>query len=133
MVSVALTEWKPFKISEDVAVPRGRLLELIRRVREIGRQHGIATASYGHAGDGNLHANLLFDSLDARQAGEAAVAEVIDAALQLGGTITGEHGVGLAKKRFLAKEQGAEELSLQRRLKKAFDPDDLLNPGKIFE
>ena len=132
LVSVALGEWKPFKISEDVAVPRGKLLELIRRVRQIGEKHGIATASYGHAGDGNLHANLLFDTLEARQQGEAAVAEVIDAALALGGTITGEHGVGLAKRRFLAHEQGAAVLALQRRLKAAFDPDDLLNPGKIL-
>jgi glycolate oxidase len=115
-----------------VAVPRGKLIELIRRVRQIGKAHGIVTASYGHAGDGNLHANLLFDSLEARHAGEAAVAEVMDAAISLGGTITGEHGVGLAKKQFLAHEQGAAELALQRRLKAAFDPDDLLNPGKIL-
>ena len=132
LVSVALTEWKPFKISEDIAVPRGRLLELIRKVRQIGEAHGIATASYGHAGDGNLHANLLFDTLEQRHAGEAAVAEVIDAAIAMGGTITGEHGVGLAKRRFLAHEQSPAVLALQRRLKAAFDPDDLLNPGKIL-
>ena len=132
LVSVALTEWKPFKISEDVAVPRGKLVELIRRVRDIGVRHGITTASYGHAGDGNLHANLLFDSQEARDAGEAAVAELMEAAVSLGGTITGEHGVGLAKRRFLVREQGEEAVALQRRLKAVFDPDDLLNPGKIF-
>ena len=132
LVSVALGEWKPFKISEDVAVPRGQLVELIRRVREIGQRHGISTANYGHAGDGNLHVNLLFDSREQREAGESAVAEVIEAAIALGGTITGEHGVGLAKRRFLAREQGAAVIALQRRLKASFDPEDLLNPGKIF-
>jgi glycolate oxidase len=132
LVSVALTEWKPFKISEDVAVPRGKLVELIRKVREIGARYGIATANYGHAGDGNLHVNLLFDTKEQREANEHAVEEVMDAAIALGGTITGEHGVGLAKKRFLGREQGAAVLALQRRLKAAFDPDDLLNPGKIL-
>ncbi len=132
LVSVALGEWKPFKISEDVAVPRGRLVDLIRKVREIGLRHGIATANYGHAGDGNLHVNLLFDSKEARVAGEAAVAEVMEAAIALGGTITGEHGVGLAKRRFLVREQGEALVALQRRLKATFDPDNLLNPGKIF-
>ena len=105
---------------------------MIREVTAIGVKHGIATANYGHAGDGNLHVNLLFDSREQREAGESAVAEVIEAAIALGGTITGEHGVGLAKRRFLAREQGAAVIALQRRLKASFDPEDLLNPGKIF-
>ena len=132
LVSIALTEWKPHKISEDVAVPRGQLLELIRRERALGERRGITTACYGHAGDGNLHVNLLFDTREAREAGEDAVAEVIETALALGGTITGEHGVGLAKKRFLLREQGIQVLELQRKLKEAFDPEGLLNPGKIL-
>ena len=132
MISTALTAIRPFKISEDVAVPRGKLIELIARVREIGLRHGLPTASYGHAGDGNLHANLLFGSLEERERGHAAVDELLQAAIDLGGTITGEHGVGLAKRAFLPREQGATVIALQKRLKTAFDPDDLLNPGKIF-
>src|SRR5438094_641456 len=132
MTSVALTEIRPFKISEDVAVPRGQLVEMIRAVRRIGENHGFATASYGHAGDGNLHVNLLFASADERLRGEGAIDEVIETAIRLGGTITGEHGVGLAKRRFLRKEQGEAVVALQKRLKRAFDPEDLLNPGKIF-
>ncbi|HYR20778.1 MAG TPA: FAD-linked oxidase C-terminal domain-containing protein, partial [Myxococcales bacterium] len=103
-----------------------------RAVRRIGEKHGFPTASYGHAGDGNLHVNFLFRSADERGRGEAAIDEVIEMAIRLGGTITGEHGVGLAKRRFLRKEQGAAVVALQKRLKRAFDPDDLLNPGKIF-
>src|SRR5919204_1126782 len=129
MTSVALTDLRPFKISEDIAVPRGKLVEMIRAVRRIGEKHGFPTASYGHAGDGNLHVNLLFTSADERARGEAAIDEVIETAIQLGGTITGEHGVGLAKRRFLRKEQGDAVIALQKRLKAAFDPDDLLNPG----
>jgi glycolate oxidase len=132
MTSVALMDIRPHKISEDVAVPRGRLVDLIREVRKIGERHGLPTACYGHAGDGNLHVNLLFESLAERQKGEAAVDEVIEAAIRLGGTITGEHGVGLAKRKFLAREQGAAVIELQRRIKRALDPDDILNPGKIF-
>jgi glycolate oxidase len=132
MISVALMNVRPFKISEDIAVPRGQLIEMIRRVREIGRRHGLETACYGHAGDGNLHVNLMFASRQERELGHKAVEEVLEAALALGGTITGEHGVGLAKRAFLAREQSREVIELQRRLKRAFDPDNLLNPGKIF-
>src|SRR5947199_118041 len=78
MTSVALTEIRPFKISEDIAVPRGKLVEMIREVRRIGQQHGFPTASYGHAGDGNLHVNLLFANADERARGEAAIDEVIE-------------------------------------------------------
>ena len=132
MVSVALAAQRPHKLSEDVAVPRGRLLDLIRAVRAIGEKRGLLTACYGHAGDGNLHVNLLFGSAEERKAGHEAVGEVIQAALDLGGTITGEHGVGIAKREFLPREQSAAVIDLQRRVKRAFDPDNLLNPGKIF-
>jgi len=132
MTSVALGGIRPHKISEDVAVPRGQLITMIRRVREIGARHGLPTACYGHAGDGNLHVNLLFGSSEERSRGHAAVEEVLQAAIDLGGTITGEHGIGLAKRAFLAREQSREVIELQRRLKRAFDPDDLLNPGKIL-
>ena len=132
MTSVALMNVRPFKISEDIAVPRGKLITMIQKVREIGARHGLPTACYGHAGDGNLHVNLLFGTAEERAKSSAAVDEVLEAAIDLGGTITGEHGVGLAKRKFLAKEQSPQLIAIQRRLKKAFDPENLLNPGKIF-
>ena len=132
MTSVALMNVRPFKISEDIAVPRGKLITMIQKVREIGARHGLPTACYGHAGDGNLHVNLLFGTAEERAKSSAAVDEVLEAAIDLGGTITGEHGVGLAKRKFLAKEQSPQLIAIQRQLKKAFDPENLLNPGKIL-
>jgi len=87
-----------------------------------------------HAGDGNLHPNISFDATDAELTArvERASAEIMAVCIAAGGTITGEHGVGLAKRRFLPKEQGDAVVALQKRVKRAFDPDDLLNPGKIF-
>ena len=132
MISTALTMLRPHKISEDVAVPRGNLVALIEKTREIGKKRGILTACYGHAGDGNLHVNLLFGNAEERKAGHEAVVDVLQAAIDLGGTITGEHGVGEAKRAYLGREQKPEVIALQKRLKAAFDPDNLLNPGKIF-
>ncbi|BDG07461.1 FAD-binding oxidoreductase [Anaeromyxobacter paludicola] len=131
-LSVNLKALHPRKLSEDVAVPRSRIPEMVAVTREIGRRHGFEVATYGHAGDGNLHANVLFDAEEERPRVEAAVGEVLRAAVDLGGTITGEHGVGLAKRDFLEYEQGAEQVALQRRLKAVFDPLGILNPGKIF-
>jgi glycolate oxidase len=131
-LSVNLKTLHPHKLSEDVAVPRSRIPEMIRASRAIGRRHGFLVATYGHAGDGNLHANVLYDRPEDRPRVEAAVADILRAAVDLGGTITGEHGVGLAKRDFLEYEQGVAQVALQRRLKAVFDPDGLLNPGKIF-
>lgn len=130
LVSPALRAIRPQKLSEDVAVPRRRMLEMVREVRRIGDRFALPTAVYGHAGDGNLHVNLLFDVRDARV--EAALGTVIESAVRLGGTITGEHGVGLAKRPFLPIEQGPGLIAAQRRVKAALDPDGIMNPGKIF-
>jgi glycolate oxidase len=131
-LSVSLKHLHPLKLSEDIAVPRSRIPEMVERTREIGRRHGLLVATYGHAGDGNLHANVLFDTEAQRPVADATVADIVRAAVDLGGTITGEHGVGLAKRDFIAWEQGPELIALQRRLKAAFDPLGILNPGKIF-
>lgn len=131
-ISPALRELRPLKISEDIAVPRSRMLEMVREVRRIGAAHGLPTAVYGHAGDGNLHVNLLFESRADQPKVDAAVGAVMRAAVRLGGTITGEHGVGLAKKEFLSLEQAPALLEAQRRIKAALDPDGILNPGKIL-
>jgi len=131
-VSVNLKALHPRKLSEDIVVPRSRIPEAVASVQAIGRRHGLAVACYGHAGDGNLHANVLFDRADERPRVDAAVADMLRMAVALGGTITGEHGVGLAKKEFLGLEQAPEVIALQKRLKTLFDPTGLLNPGKMF-
>jgi glycolate oxidase len=131
-LSVNLKLLHPLKISEDVAVPRSRIPEMVERAKRAGEQRGFVVATYGHAGDGNLHCNVLFDREEERPRVDEAVAEILRAAVDLGGTITGEHGVGLAKRDFLVYEQGQELVALQRRLKAVFDPLGILNPGKIF-
>jgi glycolate oxidase len=105
---------------------------MVARCREIGRKHGLLVATYGHAGDGNLHANVLFDVEQERPTAEAAVGEILRAAVDMGGTITGEHGVGLAKRDYLEYEQGKALVALERRVKATFDPLGILNPGKMF-
>jgi glycolate oxidase len=131
-LSVSLRQLLPKKLSEDIAVPRSKIPEMVARSREIGERYGLLVATYGHAGDGNLHANVLFASDADRPRVEAAVAEILRAAVDLGGTITGEHGVGLAKRDFIEYEQGRDLVAVQRRLKAVFDPLGILNPGKIF-
>lgn len=131
-VSPALRAIRPLKVSEDVAVPRGRILDMVRAVRDIGARYGLETACYGHAGDGNLHVNLLFESRDDEVRVAQAIGEVMRKAVELGGTITGEHGVGLSKRAFLSLEQSSPLIEAQRRIKRALDPDDILNPGKVF-
>src|SRR5207248_1212702 len=104
----------------------------VERTLEIGKRLGLMVATYGHAGDGNLHANVLYDGPEDRPRVDEAVEAIVRTAVELGGTITGEHGVGLAKKKFLALEQGSELIALQRKLQRFFDPAGIMNPGKIF-
>ena len=121
------------KVSEDVVVPRGQLTRMVAEVAAAGELHGLATCAFGHAGDGNLHVQVLFDEPGRQTAVvEACVEDITRRALALGGSISGEHGVGLAKRALLPLEQSAQVIALQRRLKAAFDPAGLLNPGKIF-
>ena len=122
----------PLKLSEDIAEPRSKIPAMVAEAKAIGARLGLVVATYGHAGDGNLHCNVLYDRPDERPGVDEAVSAILRAAVDLGGTITGEHGVGLAKRDFLTLEQGAAVVALQRRLKAVFDPLGLLNPGKIF-
>jgi glycolate oxidase len=134
--SVALREAYKFKLSEDTVVPPSSIPEMLRRVAAIGARHDLETASFGHAGDGNLHINLLSQetrrdaAFQARV--DAALAELFKATLDLGGTLSGEHGIGIAKARYMAWEQSPEVIDWQKRLKRLWDPKNLLTPGKIF-
>ncbi len=131
-VSTALRSIKPLKVSEDIAVPRSKIPEMIERTHQIAKKHEVLVATYGHAGDGNLHANFLFSTPEERERVDRAVDEMLEVCIALKGTITGEHGVGYAKLELLPKEQGPELISLQKQLKKVFDPLNILNPGKMF-
>jgi glycolate oxidase len=134
--SGALRRAHRFKQSEDIVVPTGALAEILRRIDGISARHRLPTATFGHAGDGNLHVNVLSDE-DAREPSvaariDAALAELFRETLALGGTLSGEHGIGIAKAKYMAWEQSAEVIDWQKRLKRMWDPEDLLNPGKIF-
>ncbi len=132
VLSTALRALKPQKISEDIAVPRSRMPEVIERLKQMGAEMGLTVATYGHAGDGNLHANILYDGPHERAKVEEAIQRMLRLTVEVGGTITGEHGVGHAKRDYLAFEQAPGVIALQKRLKAMFDPRGLMNPGKIF-
>ena len=134
--SKALRSAHAFKLSEDIVVPPGAIAEMLKRVDGIAAKERLMTATFGHAGDGNLHVNVLTDE-DHRDAAvaariQSALAGVFRAALDLGGTLSGEHGIGIAKARYMAWEQSEEVIGWQKRLKRMWDPQELLNPGKIF-
>jgi glycolate oxidase len=134
--SRALREAHAFKLSEDIVVPPGSIAEMLRRVDGIAARERVLTATFGHAGDGNLHVNVLTDE-DHREPAVAARIEnalggIFREALDLGGTLSGEHGIGISKARYMAWEQSAEVIDWQKRLKRMWDPRELLNPGKIF-
>ncbi|HSC89145.1 MAG TPA: FAD-linked oxidase C-terminal domain-containing protein [Polyangiaceae bacterium] len=120
------------KISEDVVVPRARLLELLEEVRIIGETERVETLCYGHAGDGNLHVNFLWNDADDEPRVTSGVRRLFESTVRLGGTLSGEHGIGILKAPYLPLEQSQELIELQRRLKAAFDPRGLLNPGKVL-
>jgi glycolate oxidase len=133
-ISPSLARKAPNKLGEDITVPRDAIPEVVRRLREISARHGLPIVIFGHAGDGNLHPNILFDKRRPEQweKVERMVAEVFDASLALGGTLSGEHGVGVLKRPYLERALGPVSVEIQRRIKQALDPMNVLNPGKMF-
>ena len=132
MLSPATRKLARHKLTEDVVVPRTRIVDLLSRTDDIGAATGVRHLTYGHAGDGNLHVNFLWDEDAERPAVDRAIEMLMRATVDLGGTLTGEHGIGVSKAAYLRIEQSADLIALQRDIKRAFDPKDLLNPGKIF-
>jgi glycolate dehydrogenase FAD-linked subunit len=132
MLSTATRKLARHKLSEDVVVPRTRIVDLLARTDAIGAATGVRHLAYGHAGDGNLHVNFLWDDDAERPAVDRAIGMLMSATVELGGTLSGEHGIGVSKAQYLRLEQSEELIALQRDIKRAFDPKDLLNPGKIF-
>jgi glycolate oxidase len=130
-LSPALYTIKPKKINEDIVVPRSRIPDILREIGEIAKQHDLLIVNFGHAGDGNIHTNIMIDEGDAPRA-EIAVKEIFEAVLRMKGSISGEHGIGLSKAAYLPMELGPEALKTMKRIKDALDPNNILNPGKIF-
>jgi glycolate oxidase len=131
----ALARVAPTTILEDATVPRSELARMIRFVEATARKYKLKIGTFGHMGDGNLHPTFLTDerNKDEMHRIEEAFKEIFDEAIRLGGTITGEHGVGLAKKSFLPKFAGEAQMRVMRELRRALDPNGILNPGKMFE
>jgi glycolate oxidase len=131
----ALARVRPTTILEDVTVPRSELARMVAFINSVAAKHRLQIGTFGHLGDGNLHPTFLTNEKDTEEMHrvEAALEEIVDETLRLGGTVTGEHGVGLAKKAFIRKQLGEGSYELMRTIKRALDPDTLLNPGKIFD
>jgi len=130
----ALARLRPTTILEDATVPRSKIADMVLRINEIAAKYNVTIATFGHAGDGNLHPTATTDARDREEIHrvELAFEEIFEAAIALGGTITGEHGVGLVKAPFLEWKLGATGVELMKGIKAAFDPHNLLNPGKVF-
>ena len=130
----ALARLKPTTILEDATVPRSCIAAMLKIIQDSAKKHNVTIGTFGHAGDGNLHPTCLTDERDKDEIkrAHAAFSEIFDAAIAMGGTITGEHGVGLAKKKYLPKLVGESGIRVMRGIKQAFDPKGILNPGKIF-
>ena len=131
----ALARIRPTTILEDVTVPRSELARMVAFIAEVAVRHRLQVGTFGHLGDGNLHPTFLTDERDGEEMHrvEAALEEIVNETIRLGGTVTGEHGVGLAKKAFVKRQLGEGSYELMRSIKRALDPAGLLNPGKIFD
>jgi glycolate oxidase len=133
-VSPALYTLRPHKVNQDIVVPRSRMADLVDAMSKLSHAYGLPIANFGHAGDGNIHVNVMLDKGNSQEVESAGkiVRSLFETVIQMGGTITGEHGVGITKAPYLEMEIPKAGLELMSRIKKAFDPRGILNPGKIF-
>ncbi len=133
-ISPSVHKLRPNKIGEDVAVPRSRIPELVEFTENLSSELGLIILTFGHAGDGNIHVNIMLDRSIPEEVQKADTAKdrLFRKAIELGGTLSGEHGIGLSKKSYMPYELNEATLTLMKRIKALFDPNDILNPGKIF-
>jgi glycolate oxidase len=133
-ISASLLKIAPTKVNEDICVPASQLPAMMKKIREISKKHDVSINNFGHAGDGNLHVTFMCDSRNSQQMErvEQAVDELFENTLKLGGTLSGEHGIGVTKSKYLEWEVGKEGVEMMRKIKSSFDPDNIINPGKIF-
>ncbi len=129
----ALAKLKPTLVLEDATVPRSKIPDMVRGLGQIAEKHNLTIGTFGHAGDGNLHPTILTDRRDKKEwhKVETAIEDIFNQALRLGGTLSGEHGTGIAKSAFLANEIGIASVNFSNRIRQALDPNNILNPGKI--
>jgi glycolate oxidase len=130
----AVARLRPNVLTEDAVVPRDKIPEFIRRTRNIFDKYNLTVCIMGHAGDGNIHPNVSLDLRNKEEAEnfEKAAEELFDAAIELGGSLSGEHGIGMSKSRFMKKALDENSILYMKGIKKLFDPKNILNPGKIF-
>ncbi|MPZ14586.1 MAG: FAD-binding protein [Chloroflexi bacterium] len=133
-VASAFGKLRPHRLGEDIAVPRSKIPEAVERIRDIGIEHDLTIAIFGHAGDGNLHPNILLDLRDEDETSRtlAAAEEIFRVAMQLGGVLSGEHGIGLLKRDYLAENLDPQALAVMRAIKRTIDPQNIMNPGKVL-
>lgn len=133
-LSPALKSIAPGKINEDVVVPVSRIPELVEGVQRLSAEADLPIVTFGHAGNGNLHVNILYHPDDAGEnaRAHATLPKVFELALELGGTLSGEHGIGIAKRDFMTRVFSASTLATMHAIKHALDPDGILNPGKVL-
>ena len=131
----ALARIRPTTILEDVTVPRSELAKMVAFINQVAQKHRLQVGTFGHLGDGNLHPTFLTNELDKDEMHrvELALEDIVDETIRLGGTVTGEHGVGVAKKAFVKKQLGEGSYELMRTIKRSLDPEGLFNPGKMFD
>ncbi|WP_374718103.1 FAD-linked oxidase C-terminal domain-containing protein, partial [Neobacillus sp.] len=130
----ALARLKPTTILEDATVPRSEVANMVRAIGEIAEKYNLLICTFGHAGDGNLHPTCPTDARNREEMERVhkAFAEIFEKAVELGGTITGEHGVGIAKAPYLELKLGKAGIAVMKAIKQALDPNNIMNPGKIF-
>jgi glycolate oxidase len=130
----ALATLKPSSLHEDATVPTSRIPEMLTRIEQIAQKHNVLIPTFGHVGDGNLHPIILYDERnpDEKKRAEAATTDIFRAAIELGGTLSGEHGIGLSKAPFFSMEHSTQEIEIMRKIKNVLDPNNILNPGKIW-
>ncbi len=131
-VSLRIHDYSALYIPEDVVVPIGEIAALVGELPKLEAEYGFEIYAFGHAGDGNIHLNITAQNRDNMHRVEMGVRAILARVIQMGGTISGEHGIGKAKKQYLSMELSAESIRLQTEIKKVFDPNMILNPGKIF-
>lgn len=133
-ISASLLKIAPTKVNEDICVPASQLPAMVKKIKEISSKYEVSINNFGHAGDGNLHVTFMCDSRNSEQMErvEKAVDELFEQTLKLGGTLSGEHGIGVTKAKYLEWEVGKEGIGMMKKIKSAFDPDNIINPGKIF-
>ncbi|MDP3694506.1 MAG: FAD-linked oxidase C-terminal domain-containing protein, partial [Desulfocapsaceae bacterium] len=133
-ISPATFQLSPHKISEDVVVPRTRIPDLVNFTENLAQELGLTILTFGHAGDGNIHVNIMLDrdQEEQRRKGEIARERLFRQVIELAGTLSGEHGIGITKASFLPLELDDTTLKVMKQLKNLFDPQGILNPGKIF-